>query len=142
MKRMVLDASVLLKLFFEEEHSEDAERWIKRADELLAPDLIWVEAANVIWKRQRRGDIDEDAATTLAEGMLTLPLEIYPSAELVPDALELAMRFGRTVCDGLYLALAVRTHSVMVTADQRLVNALADTPIENHIAWIAQKKRG
>ena len=51
MKPVVVDASVLTKLFFEECHSDAAERCVKRAGDLLAPDLIWAEAANVIWKR-------------------------------------------------------------------------------------------
>lgn len=43
MTRFVLDASVLVKLFFREIHSEAAERCVGAARELLAPDLIWAE---------------------------------------------------------------------------------------------------
>ena len=136
MKKVVIDASVVIKLFFEEEHSKAAEQCVARADELLAPDLIWAETANVIWKRQRRGDLTADAALDLARHMLALPVVIHPSADLVPDALDLAMRLERTVYDCLYLALAVKTRSVMVSADKRLVNALAGTPLANHVAWI------
>ena len=62
MKRVVIDASVVIKLFFEEEHSAAAERSVRQGQELLAPDLIWAEAANVIWKRQRRGDLSKENA--------------------------------------------------------------------------------
>jgi predicted nucleic acid-binding protein len=140
MKKVVIDASVVVKLFFEEEHSKAAEQCVARADELLAPDLIWAETANVIWKRQRRGDLTADAALDLARHMLALPVVIHPSADLVPDALDLAVRLERTVCDCLYLALAVRTASVLVTGDLRLVNALAGGPLGKHIAWIGKQR--
>jgi len=140
MKKVVLDASVVVKLFFEEEHSKAAEQCVAQADELLAPDLLWAETANVIWKRQRRGDLTADAAIDIARHILALPVAIYPSADLVSDALDLAMRLERTVYDCLYLALAVRTTSVLVTGDLRMVNALAGSPLEKHIAWIGKQR--
>ena len=140
MKKVVIDASVVIKLFFEEEHSKAAEQCVARADKLLAPDLLWVETANVIWKRQRRGDLAADAAIDIARHIMALPVAIHPSADLVSDALDLAMRFERTVYDCLYLALAVRTASVLVTGDLRLVNALAGGPLEKHIAWIGKQR--
>jgi predicted nucleic acid-binding protein len=129
-----------VKLFFEEEHSKAAEQCVARADELLAPDLLWAETANVIWKRQRHGDLTADAAADLLRHILALPVAIHPSADLVPDALDLAMRLERTVYDCLYLALAVRTASIMVTGDLRLVNALAGGPLEKYIAWIGRQR--
>ncbi len=138
MKKLVVDASVVVKLFFEEEHSKAAEKCVAQATELLAPDLIWAETANVIWKRQRRGDLCPDAAAEILAQALQLPLHIYPTAELLPDALDLSIRLDRTVYDSLYLALAVRTRSVMMCADLRLVNALAGSAIEKHVAWIGK----
>lgn len=136
MKRAVIDASVLVKLFFEEDHSEAAQRWVQTTSELLAPDLIWPEAASVIWKRSRRGDLRREDAFEIAAQMLRLPLRIRPSTDLLPDALQLALRFDRTVYDSLYVALAVKTKSMVISSDKRLVHALADTPLARHIAWI------
>jgi len=139
MRRLVIDASVLAKLFFQEEHSDVAEQCVRAAEELLAPDLIWAEVTNVIWKRHRDGQISKEHAAGIAAQLLALPLRIYPSADLVTDALDLAMQCDRTVYDALYLVLAVRTRSILVTADRRLVNALADTPLSKHVAWIGLK---
>jgi len=136
MKRLVIDASVVIKLFFEEEHSDAAEWYVRQAQELLAPDLIWVETANVIWKRQRRGDISKQNAADIAGQLLGLPLRIHPSADLILDALDLAMQFDRTAYDSLYLALAVKTKSVMVSGDKRLASAMANGPLAKHVAWI------
>jgi predicted nucleic acid-binding protein len=138
MRRAVVDASVVIKLFFEEEHSEAADRCFRQAQELLVPDLIWAEVANVIWKRHRRGHISKENAAEIARLILSLPLRICASSDLLADALELAMQLDRTVYDSLYLALAVKTGSVMVSADRRLVHALAGTALAGHIVWIGE----
>ncbi|HUU31055.1 MAG TPA: type II toxin-antitoxin system VapC family toxin [Phycisphaerae bacterium] len=139
MKTVVLDASVVVKLFFEEKDSKAAEQCVAQAEELLAPDLVWVETANVIWKRQRRGDLTADAASDIARSILALPVVTHPAADLVPDALELAMQLDRTVYDCLYLALAVKTKSVMITGDKRLVSSLAGGPLAKHVVWIGER---
>jgi predicted nucleic acid-binding protein len=46
MKTAVVDASVVLQLFFEEDHSAEAEQFFRQTGELLAPDLLWSETAN------------------------------------------------------------------------------------------------
>jgi predicted nucleic acid-binding protein len=138
MNRVVIDASVVVKLYFEEPHTQAAEQCIAQAEELLAPDLLWAETANVIWKRHRRGDIAAEAAMTIARNAMALPVVIHPSADLVPDALDLAMQYNRTVYDCLYLALAVKSGAVFITADARLTNALADTPLRKYVAVLGK----
>jgi len=48
-----------------------------------------------------------------------------PSADLVPEALEIAAAYGRTVYDSLYIALAQQKQTNLITADEKLANALA-----------------
>jgi predicted nucleic acid-binding protein len=107
---------------------------------LIAPDLNHAELANVIWKRHARGEIDEGEADRLLADVLALPLEITPCGDLIEAALELALRTGRSVYDCLYLALAVKTKTVLFSADKRLVNALAGTPLAKHVAWIGDTR--
>jgi predicted nucleic acid-binding protein len=47
------------------------------------------------------------------------------SKDLLVEALSIATTFDCTVYDSLYVALAVSTRSEMVTADEKLANALA-----------------
>lgn len=141
MKVCVIDASVIAAAFFQEQFARTAAALLSADLALHAPDLVVSEIANVIWKRQRRNEIDDAEAAALLADFRTLPLCITSSDELIESALELALRTGRTVYDCLYLALAVKTRSVMVSADKRLVNALADTPLEKHIAWIGDRKQ-
>lgn len=136
MKRLVLDASVLAKLFFAERYSDTCAALVGRASELHAPDLIWAEVGNVVWKRCRRGEVSAEDAAALIDDLLRTPILACPSHELLADAFTLADALGRTVYDCLYVALAVRRKAVLVTDDQRLANALAKSPIAGHIHWV------
>ena len=139
MKACVIDASVLAAAFFQEEHAESARALLAGKRQLHAPDLIYAEVANVIWKRHSRGEIDENEARELMADVLRLPLRITPSGDLVEAALELALRTRRTVYDCLYLALAVRTKSVLHTGDKRFVNVVADGPLKGYVAWTGEQ---
>ena len=139
MKVCVIDASVIAAAFFQEEFAEAAAALLASDRPLQAPDLVIAEVANVIWKRQRRNEIDDTEAAGLLADFRMLPLRITSASELIESAFELALRTGRTVYDCLYLALAVKTRSIMVSADKRLVNALVGMPLEKHIVWIGDR---
>jgi predicted nucleic acid-binding protein len=137
---VVLDASVVAAAFFQEDEAQAARALLVSDRELLAPDLIVAEVANVIWKRHGHGEVDEVEGRRLLADVLHLPLHLTPSSELAGAALELALRTRRTVYDCLYLALAVKTKSAMVTGDKRLVRALADGPLAKHAIWIGDHR--
>ena len=141
MKACVVDASLVAAAFFQEPHAESARAVLAADRPLCAPDLISAEFGNVVWKRHRRREITEEEAAQLMADFLRLPLHITPTGELADVALQLAMRTGRTVYDCLYLALAVRTRSVLVTADKRLVNALAGTPLAKYLTGLDAQPR-
>ncbi len=124
MKKFVIDASILLKLFFAEEHSDAAVQYVKGAQELQAPDLLWVEASYVVWRRVRRGEITAPDAASLMSEMVRVPIKTWATLDLVPAALALAVDTGRTLYDCLYLALAVREDVPLLTGDERFVTAL------------------
>ena len=136
----VIDASVMAMLLFREAHSMAAENWMRRTQRPLAPDLIWAEVANVVWKRHRRQEISTTEALAITDQLLAAPIHIYPSSDLIKDATELALKFDRTIYDSLYLALAIRTKTVLVSGDKRLVNSLKNTNIEKYVVWIGNSK--
>lgn len=137
MKALVPDASVVAKLLFEEEGSDRAEAALSGpGTALLAPDLLLAEVAGVIWKRARRGELTEQQARESLERLLALPVELAPTRDLVADALDLALATDRTVYDCLYLALAIASDAKLLTADERLVNALRPTTAAQHVQWL------
>jgi len=98
---VVVDASVAVKWFLPEAGANPAVAMLRAGHRLIAPDLLWIEVASVLWKVARRGALTADEAERMAS--------------------------DGTVYDSLYVALAAREDAVMVTADERLVNALANT---------------
>ncbi len=140
MKPLVIDASIVVKLFFEEEYSDLSAARIEATGRLIAPEFMWIEATNVVWKRLRRGELTLDQAMAIIEEMLRLPIETYPADDLIALALTLAADTGRTVYDCVYVALAVREGCTLLTGDQRLVNGLRGTPAETHIQFVGDPR--
>ncbi len=138
MKRFVIDASILVKLFFEESHSDASFRHVRRADELLAPELLWVEVANVVWKRHRRGEIGAADAAGVLEEMLRVPVVTHAHAGLVASALALASETGRTVYDCLFLALAISQDIPMLTGDKKLADGFAGGPYVKCVRFVGK----
>jgi predicted nucleic acid-binding protein len=136
MKRLVVDASVVAMLYFTEDDSLAAERLLQTAEECRAPAHLMTEVANVIWKHHRHGMIDEFGAMDILSKAMNLPVITDSSESLLADALELAVRYDRTVYESLYLALSLKTQLPLITADKRLVNAMSRTPLARQVRWI------
>ena len=128
MSVFVVDASVVIKWFLPEVHSEAARRLLEQDHEYLAPDLLFAETANTIWKKMRRGELSPGQGERLVTDLGTIAVETVPVRTLASDACSLAATTGRSVYDALYLALALRLDTQMITADERLVSALAANP--------------
>lgn len=135
-RRHVVDASVAAKWYFREEHSERAEALLAQDGELLAPGLLVVEIASLVWKRARRGEITEVAADRIVAALRQVPLEVHPTAELVTAALPLALHGGLTLHDAFYTALAVKAGCPLVTADRKLYDVLRGSRLADHALWI------
>ena len=135
-RRYVVDASVAAKWYFQEEHSDRADILLEREGELLAPGLLVVEIATLVWKRARRGEVSEAVADRIVAALRQVPLEIRPTAELVTAALPLALHGGLTLHDAFYAALAVKSGCPLVTADRKLYDVLRGGPLADHAVWI------
>lgn len=131
MNPLVVDASVAAKWFppldrepLASEARSLLNRWIRGEIALVAPDLIWTEIANILWKsvRQNRCSL-ADAKSALAL-MHEQNLPTVPAPPLIDRAFDIALLYGRTAYDSLYVALAVASNSQLVTADERLANAV------------------
>jgi predicted nucleic acid-binding protein len=125
----VVDASVVIKWFLPEIHSDAARRLLSGPHEFFSPDLLFPEVGNVIWKKVRRGELTAEQGERLAADISTVAPETVPTRGLVVDAYALAAATGLTVYDCMYLALAVRLETEMITADDRLGRTVAAHPM-------------
>ena len=128
MSAFVVDASVVLKWFVPEVHSDAARRWLESSHEYLAPDLIFAEVGNAIWKKVRRHELEEGDAQRLAKDIAAVAVETIPMRGLWPDAEALALAIGITVYDAMYVALAARVDTQAITADDRLLRLMRPHP--------------
>lgn len=132
----VLDASVALKWFVPEIHADAARRLLREGVTLLAPDLIWAEVANALWRKWREKESAAEAVEGILNDFRRYPLRICSGESLYDVAWPVAQGSGRTIYDSLYLALAMSNGCLMVTADLRFFNAIKDRPWGRHCVWV------
>jgi predicted nucleic acid-binding protein len=136
--KFVIDASVAAKWLFDEPESELADLLLSRGDLLLAPDLLYAEIGNVIWKRLRRGELDPSRTDALLDELLAAPVKLFPISNFVREAVRIAHLSRRSFYDASYLALAIQESCALITADLRLLNALRNTPIGDHVRPLSE----
>ena len=131
MKTCVVDTSVAAKWLlpaanetFVDQANHLLSMHVKGDVQLLAPDLIVSELGNVCWKAVRRGRTTRLEAESALRRFIEFAIETVPASDLLPPAWSIAVAYDRNFYDSLYIALAVVAKTELLTADERLVNAL------------------
>jgi predicted nucleic acid-binding protein len=133
----VIDASVAGKWFLppaEETLVAEAialrTRFERGEIEFAAPDLFWTELTNISWMAIRRKRWTPGAAEAALMHVRGYEFRIVPCKSLMRRAFEIAVSYDRSVYDCMYIALALQAKTELITADEKLVNALAgDLPV-------------
>lgn len=134
---MIIDASVAIKLFTPEEHSDQAERLLQ-SENLSAPDLLAAEVANAFWRMIRQGKFA--APPTRLSLLETFVPDLVPSVDLLQDSLALAVALDHPAYDCFYLALAIRRDERLITADRRFLTAIATSTYAHRAISLADWK--
>ena len=130
MNLIVPDASVAVKwcLPVAETLVEAAVNLLNRHHErhitFLVPDLFWTEFGNVMYKAVRQGRCTPELALDAIRTVRAWALPTVPSANLLELAFQISQQYQRTFYDSVYIALAVSQHATLITADERLANAV------------------
>jgi predicted nucleic acid-binding protein len=132
LNQLVLDASVAIKWAMPsarepltDESTQLLKRYVDAEVEFIVPDVFWAEIANVLWKGARQRRWRRDEAEAVATDIRARDFATVSSLILMPEALRIAFAYDRSIYDCLYVALAVQSKTQLITADERLANALA-----------------
>jgi predicted nucleic acid-binding protein len=133
---LVVDACVAVKWYVGEPLSDEAQLLLEGDALLLAPGNVVAEVGHVLVRRMREGSIGKNHAEAALQG-LTKTLTLVPLDELWEGALSLASETSVSFYDALYVAAALRWNARVVTADERLVRALAQTSWADRVASLS-----
>jgi len=127
--RCVMDASVGIKLFIEEEFSDKVQRLFAKLTEdpqaeIHVPDLFYIECANILLKYTRRFDRPLKDSLADIKDLGKLALRTTSTLELIEDALQLASEKKLTAYDACYAVLAQKLGLPLITADAPLAKAV------------------
>jgi predicted nucleic acid-binding protein len=99
----------------------------------MAPDLLYSEFGNIVWKIHRRGVVEAGDALEIVSQFQMLPIDIHPTERLLPMALEIAITSDRTVYDSMYLALGVLLETPVITADMKFYKGITDAKLRKFV---------
>lgn len=123
---VVVDTSVLAKLFFPEKDNHKAELlhelFVKQKVRYTAPDFLAIEFLNVLWLKLRRKDVDDEAGRNILSLFLALltGTRIVPCSTFLDDVLTASIEHDHAAYDMAFLALAEKLGVPFVTADEKL----------------------
>jgi predicted nucleic acid-binding protein len=129
--RCVVDASVGIKQFVPDPLTPKVNQLFAHLanpqNQFFVPDLFYIECANILWKYVRAGlyaagDVPADLVS-----LKTFPLRVVSMADLMGDAVSIALAYKISAYDASYVALSHQVAAALLTLDQRLVRALGAT---------------
>jgi len=135
-KTLVLDASIIVKWFNREEHTDKALKAKKLYEtgglELFEPELVRYELGNSLRYNPNFGVEDVRQALVALE---KLQLSMRPlSGELARRTVDTAYLYGLTLYDSAYVALADMIESTVYTADAEVVDKVS----KPHVKYISE----
>jgi len=122
---LVIDASLMVAALVD---GGPTGRWaadVVLSDDLAAPHLMPVEAANILRRAAHSDEISSDVASLAHADLLDLRVALFPYAPVASRAWEL--RENLTLYDAWYVALAELLDAKVATLDARLSRAPAPT---------------
>jgi predicted nucleic acid-binding protein len=140
LRTVVVDASVAAKWVLNETDAESA-RQLFSGSILLAPDLLWAELGSLLWRRHRIGEFSAADAREMVSDLRALPVQSFRLHPLLPLAMEISLVLDHSVYDCIYLALCESENCPLVTADQRLRRAVADSLFSSSVMGLDQISR-
>jgi predicted nucleic acid-binding protein len=143
MEQVVIDSSVLAKLFLDEEHSEKAQEikdaYWKQEIWLSAPSLIVYELINIL---ECKG-FAQDKIMAALKASYDYDFELKEIDRQLADFIAgMALRHRITAYDAAYVALASIIGATFYTADRKLVDKTKGLGFVKHIGSFGNYSHG
>ena len=126
MEEVVVDASVVVKWFVEEEFEKEAlmlrDAYVERAIRLSSPALMPLEVMNSLEAANNNEQFLTEATKSLTQYGIRLFLPIGP---YLSDTIKLSARNSVSTYDASYVVLAERLGCLLYTADTELIKRLS-----------------
>ncbi|MCL6089948.1 MAG: type II toxin-antitoxin system VapC family toxin [Candidatus Thermoplasmatota archaeon] len=133
---IVLDASVVVKWFVDEEYTNKAlkilDDYAKGTIMVCSVQLMPYEVINALRYDSAigRGDLIQ-----ISQAISKFQIRLYPLINgLAESTINIALDSGTTIYDAAYLSLAIKIGARLYTADQKFINKLAGNEHLFHIS--------
>jgi len=132
----VIDSGVYASVIVKDEFYEVCRKYMPQKKSTL--DLAFAEAGNVIWKHVKMGRIDASEVTKRAEMLRKLvnTSRVYRVEDCIVEAAKLAVGHDVTVYDALFIALAVKLNTKLITTDEKLYDKVNGTGLERFVECV------
>ncbi len=121
MSRLVVDASVMVRVLVEAGPGGDRVRTALATHDLHAPELLDLETTSALRRLVRSGTVPAQVAGRALVHLARAPVLRYPHLPLVPRSWEL--KDNLTTYDAAYVALAELLDATLVTSDAGVATA-------------------
>ena len=136
MSILIVDASVAVKWFIEEDHADAALSLLNERHQLHAPDFLLLEGDSVLCKWARLKLISLAEGDDIREALRRYPIHTHEFTTLLDSAYTIANETQASVYDCLYVALAALLKGKVITADQKLCELMAGGPFAEYVTWL------
>jgi len=96
---------------------------------MIAPDLLPIECRNAFLNKIRRRELSVAAARRLERDLDAIEIEILPAAAFLSRAFAIAIELGEPIYDCIYVAMAVTTERVFLTADKEFALVVGNSSL-------------
>ncbi|HLH50102.1 MAG TPA: type II toxin-antitoxin system VapC family toxin [Roseiarcus sp.] len=117
---LIIDASVAVKWFVEEERRDLARDVLRDGFDLYAPDLALVEVANALRNKVRLGRTSYQQARASLTVLPSLFSRFIPQIETFREAFEIGCTINHSASDCVYLACVKILNTALLTDDAAL----------------------
>lgn len=121
---IVVDASIVVKWFVAEQDHALAFQLLDQKHVFIAPDLIFSETTNVLWKKFRKGEATVEQCERAVSALPEFFQGVISSSGMIANAFKLATHLDHSVYDCIYLACAQGSGTKLATADKRFISRI------------------